>query len=79
MNIVTIFFSTKSLDHLGSYGQLVEARILNGFGFVDRILHMYPEFFTDQPVERLLGKGLIWTPQVFMANIKTKAVMLPFN
>lgn len=41
-----------------SYGQLVEAMILNGLGFVGRTLHMYPEFFEERPVERLLGQGI---------------------
>jgi transposase len=45
-------------DKLISYGQLVEAMILNGLGFVGRTLHMYPEYFRDRPVERLLGKGI---------------------
>ncbi|WP_157733263.1 IS1634-like element ISVa17 family transposase [Vibrio anguillarum] len=86
MKIMTISYSTKSLDHLGlvsgmckdigiakfiddahpeqskdkhvSYGQLVEAMILNGLGFVGRTLYMYPEYFADRPVERLLGKGV---------------------
>jgi len=86
MKIMTISYSTKSLDHLGlvsgmckdigiakfiddahpeqsqdkhvSYGQLVEAMILNGLGFVGRTLHMYPEYFADRPVERLIGKGV---------------------
>jgi len=86
MKVMTISYSTKSLDHLGlvsgmckdigiakfiddahpeqsqdkhvSYGQLVEAIILNGLGFVGRTLHMYPEYFADRPVERLIGKGV---------------------
>lgn len=41
-----------------TYGQLVEAMILNGLGFVGRTLHMYPEYFKERPVERLLGKGI---------------------
>ena len=48
----------QSQDKHVSYGQLVEAMILNGLGFVGRTLHMYPEYFTDLPVERLLGKGV---------------------
>ena len=48
----------QSDDKLISYGQLVEAMILNGLGFVGRTLHMYPEYFRDRPVERLLGKGI---------------------
>jgi transposase len=32
--------------------------ILNGLGLVGRTLHMYPEYFADRPVERLIGKGV---------------------
>ena len=39
-------------------GQLVVVMILNGLGFVGRTLHMYPEYFKERPVERLLGKGI---------------------
>ena len=48
----------QSDDKLISYGQLVEAMILNGLGFVGRTLHMYPQYFKERPVERLLGKGI---------------------
>ncbi len=48
----------QSKDKHVSYGQLVEAMILNGLGFVGRTLYMYPEYFADRPVERLLGKGV---------------------
>lgn len=41
-----------------SYGQLLVAMILNGLGFVSRTLHMYPDYFADKPVERLLGTGI---------------------
>jgi len=41
-----------------SCGQLVVAMILNGLGFVGRTLHMYPEYFAERPVERLIGKGI---------------------
>lgn len=41
-----------------SYGQLLVAMILNGLGFVSRTLHMYPAYFADKPVERLLGAGI---------------------
>ena len=39
----------QSDDKLISYGQLVEAMILNGLGFVGRTLHIYPEYFRDLP------------------------------
>ena len=48
----------QSKDKKITYGQLVEAMILNGLGFVGRTLHMYPEYFADKPVERLLGEGI---------------------
>lgn len=48
----------QSKDKNITYGQLVEAMILNGLGFVGRTLHMYPEYFADKPVERLLGEGV---------------------
>ena len=32
--------------------------ILNGLGFVGRTLHMYPEYFLERPVERLIGQGI---------------------
>ncbi len=32
--------------------------ILNGLGFVGRTLHMYPQYFKERPVERLIGKGI---------------------
>lgn len=40
------------------YGQLVETMILHGLGFIGRKLHMYPEYFKERSVERLLGKGI---------------------
>ena len=48
----------QSKDKKVTYAQLVEAMILNGLGFVGRTLHMYPEYFADKPVERLIGKGI---------------------
>ena len=48
----------QSPDKNISFGQLVEAMILNGLGFVGRTLHMYPEYFKARPVERLLGEGI---------------------
>ena len=48
----------QSTDKHITFGQLVEAMILNGLGFVGRTLHMYPEYFAERPVERLIGKGI---------------------
>jgi transposase len=41
-----------------SCGQLVVAMLLNGLGFVGRTLHMYPDYFEERPVERLIGEGI---------------------
>jgi transposase len=51
-------YPEQSQDKHVSYEQLVETMILNGLGFVCRTLHMYPEYFTDRPDERLIGKGV---------------------
>ena len=45
----------KCEDKSITYGQLVEAMILNCLSFVGHTLHMYPEYFAERPVERLLG------------------------
>ena len=39
-------------------GQIVKAIILNGLGFVSRPLYLFPQFFSDKPVEHLIGKGI---------------------
>ena len=41
-----------------SMGQRVAAMILNGLGFTDDRLYMFPEFLKNKPIEKLLGKGL---------------------
>ena len=41
-----------------SYGQLLEAMILNGLGFTGRTLHMYSQYFDDKPLERLFGEEI---------------------
>lgn len=56
-HIDTYFPQQSSQKHL-TYGQCVEAMLLNGLGFVGRTLHMYPQYFDSKPVERLLGAGI---------------------
>ena len=41
-----------------THGQRIAAMILNGLGFVDQRLYMFPEFLENKPVERLLGRGI---------------------
>ena len=52
------YFPEQSEHRHISYGQLLVAMVLNGLGFVSRTLHMYPDYFADKPVERLLGVGI---------------------
>jgi transposase len=49
----------ESHNSIISNGTLLVAMILNGLGFVSRTLHMYPEYFSEKPTERLLGKGIL--------------------
>jgi transposase len=39
-------------------GERMAAMILNGLGFIDDRLYMFPEFLDDKPVARLFGKDL---------------------
>jgi transposase len=48
----------KQGEHHLSHGQSLVAMILNGLGFTGRTLHMYPQFFSDKPLERLLGSDV---------------------
>lgn len=41
-----------------SHGTCVKALILNGLGFVERRLYLVSHFFSDKPVEHLLGEGV---------------------
>lgn len=48
----------QSTQSHASHGQLLVAMILNGLGFVSRTLHMVPDYFSDKPIERLIGTGI---------------------
>ena len=39
-------------------GQVVKAMIINGLGMVSRPLYLFPQFFQDKAVEKLLGVGV---------------------
>jgi transposase len=41
-----------------SVGLAVKAMILNGLGFIQRVLYLMPMFFMNKPLERLLGSGI---------------------
>ena len=40
-------------------GQRVAAMMMNGLGFIDDRLYMFPKFLSNKPVEKLLGSGLV--------------------
>ena len=39
-------------------GQLLKAMVLNGLGFAQRRLYLTPHFFSDKPIEQLIGSGI---------------------
>ncbi|MDM8561585.1 DUF4277 domain-containing protein [Candidatus Parabeggiatoa sp. HSG14] len=41
-----------------SLGQAVKVMVLNGLGFVNQRLYLFPKFFQDKPVDRLIGEGI---------------------
>ena len=41
-----------------SHGEALVAMIVNGLGFHSSTLHMFPQFFANKPVERLIGPGI---------------------
>jgi len=45
----------KTRHHNLTHSQVVKAMVLNGLGFIERRLYLFPDFFDDIAVERLLG------------------------
>ena len=41
-----------------SVGQAIQAMLLNSLEFVDRPQYLTPEFYTNKPVEALIGAGI---------------------
>tara|TARA_B110000091_G_scaffold6546_1_gene6379 strand:- start:603 stop:1532 length:930 start_codon:yes stop_codon:yes gene_type:complete len=58
VNIIDELLPKKSDNVNISFGQLFLAMMLNGLGFVGRTLHMFPQYFSNKPTERLIGKGV---------------------
>jgi transposase len=48
----------KHGDHKVSHGEAFVAMLLNGLGFHSATLHMFPQFFANKPIERLIAPGL---------------------
>ena len=41
-----------------SHGEAVVAMIINGLGFTGRSLHMFPQFFANKPLDKLIRDGI---------------------
>jgi hypothetical protein len=50
----------KTRQHHLTHSQVVELMALNGLGFIERRLYLFPEFFDDIALERLIGTGTYW-------------------
>ena len=49
---------TDGISREVSLGLLIKALILNGLGFTQRTMYMVSSFFSDKPIELLLGEGV---------------------
>jgi len=61
LEIVKTIDMLISQDHNQRYisvGMATKVMILNGLGFVQRVLYLMPMFFENKPLERLLGHGI---------------------
>jgi len=45
-------------ERIVSVGTAVKAMILNGLGFANRQIYLFPQFFENKPIEELLGNGI---------------------
>ncbi len=57
-----------------SHGEALVAMIVNGLGFHSSTLHMFPQFFANKPVERLIGPGSVLMTSMMMCSV---AVSMP--
>ncbi len=49
----------KKSGHNIPYSTVVKAMCINGLGFTERRLYLFPAFFENLPTERLLGEGVL--------------------
>ena len=48
----------KERDHKVPHSVCILAMVLNGLGFINQRLYMFPDFFKNISTERLLGDGV---------------------
>jgi len=61
LNLVSLlngYLNTDGIKRDVSLGLMIKALVLNGLGFSQRTLYMVSHFFSDKPVEHLLGSGV---------------------
>ena len=58
VSLLNVLLETDGIARNVSPGILIKALILNGLGFTQRTLYMVSSFFSDKPIELLLGEGL---------------------
>ena len=51
-------------------GQAVVAMIINGLGFTGQTLYLFPEFFEDKPIDRLLQPFVVTAPEVMEPSLE---------
>jgi transposase len=49
----------KKSGHNIPHSTLIKAMCINGLGFTERRLYIFPDFFENLPTERLLGEGIL--------------------
>ena len=55
---VVDYLIPKNRDHKLSHSIIIKALILNGLGFLERRLYIFPEYFEGLAVDRLFGEGI---------------------
>ena len=48
----------KTRHHNLSHSKVIKAMSINGLGFIERRLYLFPDFYEDIAIERLLGDGV---------------------
>jgi transposase len=48
----------KTRHHNLAHSQTIELMVLNGLGFIERRLYLFPDFFDDIALSRLVGEGI---------------------
>jgi transposase len=61
VKIVDTLIPKKASHFKITHGQAIKAIILSGLGFQDRRLYSVNRYFKHRPVEKIFGRGIIWS------------------